>query len=130
MSILGFIGSLFKPASDLVDNLHVSDEERLTLRNELAKIKAETQAKLIELEKSKIDAHSKIVQAEMNSSNKLASSWRPLSSLALVIIVILGSFGIVDVSSDLYDLLEILLGTYAGSRGLEKIASTIKQGSK
>lgn len=130
MGILSFIGNIFKPATELIDNLHVSDEEKLTLRNELASIQEKAQSRLIELEQSRLEAHAKIVQAEMSSSNKLASSWRPISSLALVTIVILGSFGIVKVGKELYDLLEILLGTYVGSRGLEKIVSTVKLGSK
>ena len=32
MGIFDFIGSIFKPAADLVDNLHTSDEERLELQ--------------------------------------------------------------------------------------------------
>lgn len=129
MGLLSFIGDIFSPATKLIDDLHVSDAEKMELRNQLADIQAKAQAKLISLEEKRLEAHSKIVVAEMSSSNKLASSWRPLSSLSLVILVILGSFGIVEVSKDLYSLLEILLGTYAGSRGLEKIASTIKLGS-
>lgn len=129
MGLLSFIGDIFSPATKLIDDLHVSDAEKMELRNQLADIQAKAQAKLISLEEKRLEAHSKIVVAEMSSSNKLASSWRPLSSLSLVILVILGSFGIVEVSKDLYSLLEILLGTYAGSRGLEKISSTIKLGS-
>ena len=38
MSLLGFLTGGIKPITDLVDNLHTSDEEKLQLRNELANL--------------------------------------------------------------------------------------------
>ena len=49
MSLFDFIGNIFKPASDMIDNLHTSEEEKLALLNELNKIKAGMQAKSVEL---------------------------------------------------------------------------------
>ena len=40
MGLFDFIGGIFAPASKLVDDLHTSDEEKLTLKNELANIQA------------------------------------------------------------------------------------------
>jgi len=130
MGILSFIGDIFKPAADLVDELHVSDEERLTLRNKLAEIQANAQAKMIELEQAKVEAQMKIQVAEQRSGNWLSSSWRPLASLAIVTLIILGSFGVVTVTQDIYDLASVFLTGYAGARGAEKIASVIKFGGK
>lgn len=123
-----FIANLFNPVAKIIDDVTLSDEEKLKLRNELAQIQQKANAKIIELEQEKVRAHSEIVKAEMSSDNKLASSWRPLSCLALVTLVILGSFELVTVSSELYNLLNVLLGSYAGGRSLEKIAKVVKLG--
>ena len=40
MGLFDFIANIFKPAADIVDELHTSDEEKGRLRNELAKIQS------------------------------------------------------------------------------------------
>ncbi len=38
MNIFNFISNIFKPAVDLVDELHTSDEEKLKLQSTLKKV--------------------------------------------------------------------------------------------
>ena len=128
MSILSFIGSIFSPAADLIDNIHTSDEERMKLRNELAKIQAGVQDKLIDLEGKMVEADAKIRQSEAQSPHKLTALWRPISALALVAIIILASFGICHPDDKLYMLANVIIGGYMGGRSLEKISSTLKLG--
>lgn len=128
MSIFGFVSDLFDPVTKLLDTAVTSDEERLKLGNALAKIQSDLNGKLIELEKAKVDAMSKVQVAEANSKYAVVALWRPISSLAIVGIIILGSFEVVTVGSEIYDLASIFLGTYTASRGMEKIATTIKNG--
>lgn len=128
MGLLDFIGGIFKPAVDLVDDLNTSDEERLTLRNELAKIQTGVTTKLIDLEKAKLDAMQKIQVAEAQSKHWLQGNWRPLSSLTLLGLVVGGSFGWFTLDTKVYDIAMYFLGFYGTGRSLEKAASAIKIG--
>ncbi len=128
MNIFSWVSNIFNPVVNLVDELHVSDEERGKLRNELAQIQASAQSRLIELEKSKVEALSKLQQAEASSKYFITATWRPICSVAIVGLIIAGSFGIVTLTQDIYDLASIFLGTYAGGRSLEKLGSVLKLG--
>ncbi len=129
MGLFDFIGNIFKPASDLVDNLHTSDEEKLELRNKLAEIEGKALAKLTELEQSRLEAMSKVQTAEANSKHVITATWRPISSIAMVTVIILASFGIIpQPDANFYDLAQLFLGAYAGGRSLEKIGKAIKLG--
>lgn len=130
MFITDFIASIFKPATDLVDDLHTSTEEKLQLRNKLAEIQEEANQRLLELEKARLDAMAKVEAAEAGSAHWLKANWRPITSLALVGLIIADSFEVVVVGQQVYDLAHIFLGAYTTSRGLEKVAKVIKLGGK
>lgn len=126
MSIFDFIGNIFKPASDIIDEIHVSDEERGVLRNKLAEIQAGVQTKLIDLEGKRLDAMSKVQVAESSSKYMITAIWRPVSSLAMVTIITLASFDLIEKpAAEFYDLAKVFLGAYVGSRGIEKSATAI-----
>jgi hypothetical protein len=128
MNIFSFIQDLFRPASDLVDNLHTSDEERLKLRNQLADIESKVNVKLLELEKTRIEALSRVDVAEANSKHTLRALWRPIVSMALVAIIIYAAFKPeIVLDQNIYDLANVFLGGYVGGRSLEKIASNIRK---
>jgi len=115
MNILSWISGIFKPATDLIDNLHTSTEEKLKLHNELAKIQSSMHEKSIEL-----------MKAEASSENLLTSGWRPLCAIVIVIALILdGHFGY-TASPNIYSLAEVFLGAYTGGRSLEKVAQVVK----
>lgn len=116
MNPLAWISSIFKPAADLIDNLHTSTEEKMKLTNELARIRSEIEGKTIDLMKT-----------EAQSNHALAANWRPACSILIVIALVLdGHFGY-HASPNIYGLAEIFLGTYAGGRSLEKIAGMFKK---
>ena len=112
MSIFSFIGDIFKPAADLIDNLHVSDEERGQLANEMAKIQAQVHAKTTEL-----------MSAEASSPHVITAIWRPVCCIVLVGIILAdGHFGF-KASEQVYVLAQTFLSVYGGGRSLEKMAS-------
>lgn len=112
-----FISNIFKPAADLVDNLHVSDEERGKLQNELAKIQAQMHEKSAEL-----------MKAEVSSDHWLVAAWRPMCVLLLITLILADGYGWAKAPEQVYDLASLFLSTYAGSRGLEKITRIVKGG--
>lgn len=131
------IDKVVSAVGDAADKLITSDEERLTLKNELALIEAK--AKLEGL-KTTLDAEQKLEaevterwQADASSDTVLAKQVRPFSLIYLLlfmtIIIVTDSIGSLDFDvKDAYiDLIEALLVTvfiaYFGSRGLEKVSS-------
>jgi len=126
MSIFSFIAGIFAPAATLIDDLHTSDEERLQLRNEFAKMQTEINTKLISLEEAKVAALSKVQAAEANSKWMISAIWRPVCSLLIVGIIVGDSFGWLKAGPQIYDLAKVFLSAYTTSRGLEKVAKTFK----
>ena len=128
MGFFDFISSIFKPAADIVDELHTSEEEKLKLRNELATIQGKAQDRILDYESKLAEYRHKLLIAEANSPHPFVALWRPICSTALVTIIVLASFGIGHPGPELYKLAEIFLGAYVGGRTIEKIVSSSKLG--
>ena len=142
-----FAGGVDKVVSSIgeaADRLITSDEERLTLKNELALI--EVKAKL-EAQKQAGEAESKLEseitarwKADMEQDDPLAKRVRPASLLYLLMfmtIIILGDSITelqFDVKESYVNLIETLLVTvfvaYFGSRGIEKVSMIRKPNGK
>ena len=128
MGFLSFLGGIFKPLTDSIDNLHTSTEEKLQLRNELAGIQAQANEKLVELERARLDALSKVQIAEAKSQYRITAIWRPVVSIILVLLIVAGSFGLVTLTPDIYELAKVFLGAYSAGRSFEKIGQVVKLG--
>lgn len=123
-----WIGKLFKPASKLIDELHLSGEEKLKLRNEFAKIQTEANKQFIDLAKVELETKAKIIEAEAKSSHFLQSNWRPACSILLILLIVFDSFGLVTANEGLYSLATAFLGLYGAGRSWEKATNTNKLG--
>ena len=124
MAILGnSLGNILCKADKIVDEVITSQEEAMTLKNELQKIINEQEA-IIEQEVTKR------WESDNNQSSWLPRNIRPLVlawlvvSTTLLIFIDAGAINFV-VEDKWVDLLQIVLitciGAYFGSRGLEKI---------
>jgi hypothetical protein len=122
MPILAWISSLFSPAVSILENLHTSDADKMRLQNELAQIQANVNEKVMALEMEKI----KLQEVEANSTNWLTSSWRPLLSLAIGVIIIAASFHLIpDPTARFWDLAQYFLVGYAGGRSIESATGNV-----
>lgn len=132
LEIFSFVSKIFTPAADLIDNLNTSAEEKLTLRNELAKIENSTTMKVIEYESKLLEARSNVIMAETGSDSWLAKNWRPLTMLTFVGIVVMYWFGYQPANAtpsdidNIFDLIKLGLTGYVVGRSGEKIAQVIK----
>ena len=78
MSIFNFISNIFKPAVDLVDELHTSDEEKLKLQSMLKKVENDFNGKVLEYESRLMEAQSSIIRSESGGQSWLQRNWRPI----------------------------------------------------
>ena len=130
------VGSIIDSVGSAIDKNVTSDEERMSLSNDLAKIKAEAAAKAGELdlafERELSDRH----KADMVSDSWLSKNIRPLTLVFLLGLVSIlavfdgniGEFVVEDSYVDLYrQLLLLAFGFYFGSRGVEKVMKVWKK---
>ena len=129
MGILELIGGIFKPAAELVDELHTSEEERLKHKERLLEVQAIAMQTVFEYESDSLQARAAIVNSEAQSDHWIVASWRPVVMLTLTSLVVVDSFGWLanPLSGEAWQLLQIGLGGYVVGRSGEKIAKTIKQ---
>jgi hypothetical protein len=133
MGLFNFLGSIFKPVTELVDDLHTSEEEKLKLKNDLAKMQFDMQKKLLDHETKLMLKQADIVKAEASSKHWLTASWRPIVSLSFAAIIIARWFGLtsdsisMELELELFSILKVSLGGYIGARSGEKIVTTVMQ---
>jgi len=132
MDIFSFIGNLFSPAAKLVDNLHTSEEEKQTLRNQLAQIQNSAAKAVLDYETKLMDSQSKIITAEAQGHSWLQRNWRPITMLTFLLLVVLDSFGLLAfrLANEAWTLLQIGLGGYVIGRSAEKVAPAITEALK
>jgi hypothetical protein len=130
MNILSFISGIFKPATDLIDNMHTSTEEKLTLKNKLTVIENTMTAKVIDYETKLLAAKTSIITSEATGESWMQRNWRPITMLTFLALVVCDSFGWLanPLAGEAWTLLQIGLGGYVTSRGVEKVVSKLKAG--
>lgn len=128
-AILSFVSGIFEPAAKLIDKVTTTEQERLELRNELAKIQTDMYAKLVDLESKRLEMETKVRTAEAGSQYWLTANWRPAVSIILVATILYAAFADKTLPTGVTELAEIFLGVHAGGRSVEKIAKNLKIGS-
>ena len=138
---MGIISNLFSSSIDTViesvgkaaDSILTSDEERLILRNELAKIQLEAKQKQGELELQFDKEISERHKNDMNSDSWLSKNIRPLTLIFILVMYSLLSissgfdFTVTQAYVELLGQWGIVIMTfYFGGRSLEKIKSISK----
>ncbi len=118
-----FISGIFKPAAELVDNLHTSEEEKLKLRNKFAEIQANMHTKMIDYQTKVTELEQQVRLAELKSNHWLAANWRPMSAVALVANAIIMSYLKIDIPPALETLTNVFVPGYGGFRMAEKIVA-------
>ena len=133
---MDIVAGIFKPAADLIDNIHTSEEEKLELRNVLVKLQNEVTTKQIDLlskqmdlEKQLLEAQSSIINTESKSESWIARSWRPITMLTFLVIIVCHSLGVITLQKEFADsfmtLVQIGLGGYVIGRSAEKAVPAV-----
>ena len=96
MNLIGLLSEVFKPAVELVDEMHTSDDERLQAKHRLTELYLGFIAQALDSEAKRMDAKAAVIVAEAKSNNLLTSSWRPVTMYAFLIMLVGWWFGWVD----------------------------------
>ena len=124
---LGFISKVIEPIAGLVDKLHTSDDERLEAKAVLLQLQTSLMSQTLDYEKQIAASQRDIIVAETQANSWLTRSWRPITMLTLVAIVVISQFTAMEVPPDLWVVIKLCLGGYVGGRSVEKsVASVVK----
>lgn len=124
MGLLSLIAGIFKPAADLIDNVHTSSEEKLKLRNALAQIESDMTIKTLELEGKVLELQGKLAEsaaatavAEASSESWLVRNYRAMIITSMFVLIICQSFGLLKM-----DLPEVFWQIFAAAFGVMSVA--------
>ena len=128
MNWFSLVGSIFKPAAELIDNLHTSDEEKLEIKQKMFELQNQAFMKAEEYESQLLDAKKTIITAEAQSQSVLARNWRPITMLSFLVLVVADSLGMLPnpLAPEAWTLLQIGLGGYVVGRSAEKVTKAFK----
>jgi hypothetical protein len=129
LSITDLIAGIFKPAAELIDELHTSDDERLQAKTHLLDVQAAAMQRVFDYESQALQAKASIVQAEAQSEHWITATWRPITMLTFLTLAVGDSMGWLPnpLRDEAWMLLQIGLGGYVVARSGEKIVNTVKK---
>lgn len=131
MGILDKIADVISGALGIVDDLHTSDEERLTLKSSLLAIQAQVVSEVIKAQAKMAEMQAQIITAEAQSNHWITSAWRPVTMLTFLVLIVLAQLGITQaVPDEMWPLLKIGLGGYVIGRSFEKTVPTVMKSLK
>lgn len=132
LGIAKVIGGAVKAGFDLVDELHTSEEEKLTLKQHFLTIQSQTLDSTLEYEGKILQARANIILEEAKGRWwEPKAIWRPLTMLTFLGLVVSYWFGYTpenlqpDDMDNLFLLIQIGLGGYVVGRSGEQIAKTV-----
>ena len=129
IAITELITGIFKPAAELIDNLHTSEEEKLQQKARLLEIQAASMDSALNHERSMMEAQARVVNSEARSEHWLAATWRPITMLTFLCLTVGDSLGLLatPLRDEAWMLLQIGLGGYVVGRSGEKVIKTWKE---
>jgi len=133
LPITDLVAGIFKPAVDLIDELHTSKEEKLDAKARLIEAEAAAVTTAINYERGVLEAKANIIATEAGSEHLLTAIWRPVTMLTFLALIVLDSFGVIHairgtpLQEMAYTLLTVGVGAYVGGRTVEKVVKSVKQ---
>ncbi len=132
MNVLGLIGQIFKPAAQLIDSLHTSEEEKLQQKSQLLDLQTTFLVEALNYEQEQLKAKTEIIVAEAKGGSWIQRNWRPITMLTFLALVVLDQTGQLAfrLADQAWTLLQIGLGGYVAGRSLEKIVPSALEAMK
>ncbi|MGB1238550.1 MAG: 3TM-type holin [Pseudomonadales bacterium] len=129
MKIWKALTGIVQPLTDLVDNLHTSEEERLQIKAGLFQVQSTMAEKVMDYEGQILESKAKIITAEAQGASWLQRNWRPITMLTFLVLVVCDAFGwtAFRLADEAWTLLQLGLGGYVVGRSVEKITPKLTE---
>ena len=117
------------PLARLVDEVHTSDEERLKLKAKIFEMQSALASKMMDYEARLLEAKTQVITAEAQGASWLQRSWRPITMLTFLFLVVADTFGLTEfrLAQEAWVLLQIGLGGYVVGRSAEKVIPKVTE---
>ena len=127
MGFLDLIAGIFKPAAELIDELHTSEEEKLKQQRRLLEIQAMVLDSSLQYEKEMMTSRAEIINSEAKSEHWITATWRPITMLTFLALAVGDSLGLLQtpLRDEAWTLLQIGISGYIVSRGAEKVVNSV-----
>jgi hypothetical protein len=132
MNVFGLIGQIFKPAMEMIDNVHTSEEEKLQQKATLLELQVGFMGEALDYESEQLKAKAEIITAEAKADSWLTRSWRPITMLVFLGLVVCDSFGWLasPLAPQAWTLLQIGIGGYIVGRSAQGVATSVSTAMK
>ena len=132
MNVLGLIGQIFKPAMEMIDAVHTSEEEKLTKKAQLLQLQTDFLGQALQYESEQLKAKAAIITAEANRDSWITRSWRPITMLVFLALVVCDSFGWLasPLAPEAWTLLQLGIGGYIVGRSAQGVTSNVVKALK
>ena len=129
MAVWSFLAGLVEPVTNLIDDMHTSDEERLQIKSKLFEMQSAMAAQVLDYEARLVEAKTKVITAEAQGASWLQRTWRPITMLVFLALVVADTFGLTEfrLASEAWTLLQIGLGGYVVGRSAEKVIPKVTE---
>jgi hypothetical protein len=129
MSFLDLIAGIFKPAAELIDELHTSEEEKLKQQRRLLEIQAMVLDSSLQYEKEMMTSRAEIINSEAKSEHWITATWRPITMLTFLALAVGDSLGWLPnpLRDEAWMLLQLGLGGYVVGRSAEKVIKEVRR---
>lgn len=129
MAVWPFLSGLVQPVTQLIDEMHTSDEERLQVKSRLFEMQSAMAAQMLNYEARLVETKTKVIAAEAQGASWMQRNWRPLTMLTFLGLVVADTFGLTEfrLAQEAWTLLQIGLGGYVVGRSAEKIIPKVTE---
>lgn len=128
------IAGIFKPAAELIDEIHTSTEEKIEAKTRMLAVQASIMDSALDYEQKTLQSRADIVNSEAKSEHWVTATWRPIVMLVLTGLVVARFMGFEASGMSpgeyekLWTLIQLGIGGYVGGRSVEKIVKIVKAG--
>jgi hypothetical protein len=129
MGFVDLIAGIFKPAAELIDELHTSEEEKLKQQRRLLEIQAMVLDSSLQYEKEMMTSRAEIINSEAKSEHWITATWRPITMLTFLALAVGDSLGLLQtpLRDEAWTLLQLGLGGYVVGRSAEKVIKEVRR---
>ena len=129
MGFIDLIAGIFKPAAELIDELHTSEEERIKQQRRLLEIQAMVLDSSLQYEKEMMTSRAEIINSEAKSEHWITATWRPITMLTFLALAVGDSLGLLQtpLRDEAWTLLQLGISGYIFSRGAEKVIKEVRR---
>ena len=129
-NILGMLQAVVAPVTNLIGDMHTSEDEKLQARNALAEMQNAISMSYLDYEARIAEMQGNIIIAEAQGGSWIQRNWRPITMLTFLALVVSDQFGWLTfrLADQAWTLLQIGLGGYVIGRSAEKVVPKLLGG--